>query len=78
MNKEQILAIAMSITLSFFVVVTVLQQNILQAYLYPPPPPGSDYNQYKVGWDQAQADAYYDAELDLVCDCLQSRKYQYQ
>lgn len=60
MNKEQISAITMSVTISFFVVVTMLQQNSLQAYLYPPPP-GSDYDQYKAGWDQAQADAYYDA-----------------
>ena len=61
MNKEQISTIGLSVTLSFFAVVSMLQQNSLQAYLYPPSPPGSDYKQYKAGWDQAQADAYYDA-----------------
>ena len=61
MNKEQISTIGLSVTLSFFGVVSMLQQNSLQAYLYTPPPPGSDYKQYKVGWDQAQADTYYNA-----------------
>ena len=58
MNKQKS-AIAMSVIISFFVVVTMLQQNI-QAYLYSPPPPGSDYKQYKVGSDTAENDAYYE------------------
>lgn len=70
MNKKQVSRIVTSVTISFLVVITILQQNRLQAYLYPPPPPGNDYNHWKAGWDQAEVDAYYDAYKGKYRDYL--------